>query len=234
MTSLNKQARIAGALYILLALIAPLRLMVIPQTIFVSGNAAATAANIVAHETLFRFGIVADLLSGMAIVIVTLALYRLFKDSGRTSALLMVILGGVLPGVIYFLNVANDAAALKLIGGAPYLDVFDRPQREALALLFLHLHGAVVTAAEMLWGIWLLPLALLAWRCGFVPRVFAIWLALNGLAYIVQSVVGFIAPAYADALESICLPLQLGEIAFMLWMLVMGARPRSIPWETAS
>ncbi|MET0617836.1 MAG: DUF4386 domain-containing protein [Luteibacter sp.] len=234
MTSLNKQARIAGALYILLALIAPLRLMVIPQTIFVSGNAAATAANIVAHETLFRFGIVADLLSGMAIVIVTLALYRLFKDSGRTSALLMVILGGVFPGVIYFLNVANDAAALKLIGGAPYLDVFDRPQREALALLFLHLHGAVVTAAEMLWGIWLLPLALLVWRCGFVPRVFAIWLALNGLAYIVQSVVGFIAPAHADALESICFPLQLGEIAFMLWMLVMGARPRSISRETAS
>lgn len=234
MTPLSKQARIAGALYILLALIAPLRLMVIPQTIFVSGNASATASNIAAHETLFRLGIVADLLSGMAIVIVTLALYRLLKASGRTPALLMVVLGGVLPGVIYFLNTANDAAALKLIGGAPYLDVFDKAQREALALLFLHLHGAVVTAAEMLWGVWLLPLAFLVWRCGFVPRVFAVWLALNGVAYIVQSVAGFIAPAYTDSLESICFPLQLGEIAFMLWMLVMGARPRHLPRETAS
>lgn len=226
MTSSSRHARIAGAVYLLLALLAPLRLVVIPETLFVPGDAAATAANIASHPSLFRLGIVADLLSGMTIVLVTLALYRLLWRSGRTPALVMVLLGGVMPGAIYFLNILTDAAVLKLIDGAPYLNAFDRPQREALALLFLHLHGAVVTGAQMLWGAWLLPLALLVWRCGFIPRLFAIWLALNGAAYIVQSVAGFLLPGAVDALATICAPLQMGEIALMLWLLVMGARPR--------
>lgn len=225
MSPLHKQARIAGFLYVLLALVAPLRLLYIPTTLVVRGDATATAANIATHETLFRWGIVADLFVGTILIFVVLALYRLLSPVNRWMAVVMVILGGLLPSVIYFLNTVNDAAALALIGGAPYLDVFDKSQRDALALLFLRMHGQVVIAAEMLWGIWLLPLAILVFRSGFLPRFFGVWLALNGFAYIAQCLIGFLAPDFESArLDMVFLVLQLGEVAFMLWMLIFGAR----------
>jgi hypothetical protein len=225
MSPLHRQARIAGFLYILLAIVAPLRLLYIPSTLFVSGNATATAANIAAHETMFRWGMVADVFTGTILVFVVLALYRLFGPVNRALAVVMLILGGVLPAVIYYLNIANDAATLALVRNAPYLDVFDKPQRDALAMLFIHLHGQVVVAAEMLWGIWLLPLAMLVFHAGFLPRFFGVWLTLNGLAYIAQCLLGFLVPGLDNAhLDKIFLVLQLGEIAFMLWLLIFGAR----------
>ena len=79
MSSTHNPGRVAGFLYLLL-LAAPLRLIYIPSKLFVHGNATATASNIAAHETLFRFGIVGDLFTGtMVIFFVTLALYRLFQ-----------------------------------------------------------------------------------------------------------------------------------------------------------
>ncbi len=224
-SALHTRARIAGLLYVLLAIAAPLRLLYIPTTLVVRGDPSATAANIAAHEALFRWGIVSDLFVGTILIFVVLALYRLLSPVNRSLAVLMVILGGLLPSVIYFLNTVNDAAALALINGAPYLDVFDRAQREALALLFLHLHGQVVTAAEWLWGIWLIPLAILVFHSGFLPRFFGVWLALNGLAYIAQCLLGFLAPGYdSGRLDTLFLVLQLGEVAFMFWMLIFGAR----------
>ena|SRR5882762_10360536 len=81
MTSLSRNARIAGLLYLTL-LTAPLRLIYIPSKLFVAGNASATANNIAAHETLFRLGILSDLFTATMAIFLTLALYRLFQGSG--------------------------------------------------------------------------------------------------------------------------------------------------------
>ncbi|HXP00414.1 MAG TPA: DUF4386 domain-containing protein, partial [Luteibacter sp.] len=121
MSALHTRARIAGLLYVLLAIAAPLRLLYIPTTLIVRGDPSTTAANIAAHEALFRWGIVSDLFVGTILIFVVLALYRLLSPVNRPLAVLMVILGGLLPSVIYFLNTVNDAAALALINGAPYL-----------------------------------------------------------------------------------------------------------------
>src|SRR5205823_994647 len=138
-----------------LAVIAPVRLIYIPSALFVHGNASATAENIAAHETLFRFGILSELACGVILIFLVLALYRLFEGVDRQQAVLMVILGGLLPAAIDFIVVVNDAAALILLRGADFLSVFDKPQREALATLFLRLHGQQIVAAEILWGLWL-------------------------------------------------------------------------------
>lgn len=224
MTPLNTQARLAGFLYLLICLVGPLRLIYIPTALFVSGNPAQTAANIATHETLFRWGMFGDLFIGTVLIFVVLALYRLLKPAGPVLAVLVVVLGGLLPSAIYFINTANDAAALILIRGAPFLDAFSQAQRESLAMLFLRVHRDVITAAETLWGLWLIPLALLVWRCGFLPRVLAVWLMLNALAYVAQSFAGFVMPHLSDRLDTFCFPLQLGEVAFMLWLLAFGAR----------
>jgi len=115
----------------------------------VHGNTTARAANIAAHELLFRLGIVSDLFVGTIVIFVVSALYRLFKDVDQKLAVLMVILGGVLPSALYFFNVVNDAAALTLARGADFLSVFGKPQRDALAMLFLNLHGQEFVAGEI-------------------------------------------------------------------------------------
>ena len=164
MSSTRNPGRVAGFLYLLLVVGAPLRLIYIPAKLFVHENATATANNITAHELLFRLGIVNDLFCGTILIFLVLALYRLFKEVNQNLAVLVVILGGVMPAAIDFFNVLNDAAALMLVRGADFLLVFEKPQRDALAMLFLRLHRQEIVAAEILWGLWLFPLAILMYR----------------------------------------------------------------------
>ena len=223
MTSTSKNARVAGFLYLLLIVAAPLRLIYIPSTLFVSGNATATANNIAAHEMLFRLGIAADLFSGAIGFFLALALYRLLKGVNPMQAVLMVLLG-VMPDVIYYVNVLNDFAALILVRGADFLSVFEKPQRDALAMLFLRMHGQEIVAAEIFWGLWLFPLAMLVYRSGFLPRFLGVWLVINGLAYLALSCTGLFLPQYEAAVSNIAFPAQLGEVAFMLWLVLIGAK----------
>jgi hypothetical protein len=200
--------------------------MYIPSTLIVSGNASATASNIASHELLFRLGIITDLLCGVTIIFVTLALYRLFKDVNHSLAVLMVIVGGILPAAIDFFNPLNDAAALMLIRGADFFSAFDQPQREALAMLFLRLHHHVVLGAEILWGLWLFPFGILVYRSGFLPRFLGVWLLINGVAYVVMSFTGFLLPQYEITVSNYAFPALLGEIAIILWLLIKGAKPQ--------
>ena len=220
----DKAARIAGAVYLSLALTAPLRLIYIPSALFVRGNATATANNIAAHELLFRLGILGDLLTGTVVIFVVLALYRLFKGVDQNLAALMVILGGLTVSPIYFLNTLNDAAALLLARGADFLSVFEKPQRDALVMLFLRLHHHGVVANEIFWGLWLFPLAVLVIRSGFLPRFLGVWLIINGFAYLISSFTGLLLPQYEVMVSNITFPALLGEMVFMLWLVIKGAR----------
>ena len=227
MSSTKNPGRVAGLLYLLL-LAAPLRLIYIPSRLFVAGNATATANNIATHELLFRLGMVSDLLCGTIVIFLTLAFYRLFKAVDQNLAVLVVILGGLLPAAIDFLNVLNDAAALMLVRGADFLSVFDKPQRDALAMLFLRLHHQEIVAAEILWGLWLFPLAILTYRSRFLPRFLGVWLITNGFAYLIMSFTGLLLPQYEDMVSNIVFPALLGEMAFMLWLVIKGAKPQPL------
>jgi len=232
MKSTHNPGRVAGFLYLLLVVFAPLRLIYIPSKLFVHGNATATASNIAAHELLFRLGIATDLLCGTILIFLVLALYRLLKGVDQNLAVLMVILGGVLPAAVDFFNVLNDAAALILVRGADFLSVFDKPQRDALAMLFLRLHHQEIVAAEILWGLWLFPLAILVYRSRFLPRFLGVWLTINGFAYLTISFTGLLLPQYEDMVSNVAFPALLGEMAFMLWLVIKGAKPQ--PLETAA
>ena len=228
MTTTSRNARAAGFLYLLLAIAGPLRLMYIPKTLFVHGNAAATTSNIVAHETLFRLGIVSDLFCGTIIIFITLAFYRLFKGVDQYLAVLVVILGGVLPAAIDFFIVLNDSAALILARGADFLSVFDKPQRDALAMLFLRMHGQEILAAEIFWGLWLFPLGMLTYKSRFLPRFLGVWLIINGFGYLAMSFTGLLLPDYASRVENITFPALTGELAFLLWLLIRGAKEQTV------
>lgn len=229
----NRTARLAGLLYLLVVLIAPYRLIYVPSTLFANGNAAATVANIATHEMLFRFGLAADLACGALQAALVLALFHLLGGVNRRHGIAMLLLGGALVPALYFFNVLNDAAVLLLVHGSNALAAFEPAQRTALAVLFLHMHGQTVSAAETLWGLWLFPLALLVLRSGFLPRLFGYGLILNGLAYVIQSLVWALMPGWQDTLSSLLGPLQFVEVLFMLWLLVLGARPGFRPTQVA-
>src|SRR5882762_8038200 len=234
MSSTHNPGRVAGFLYLLLVVFAPFRLIYIPSTLIVHGNATATASNIAAHELLFRLGMVADLFCGTILIFLVLALYRLLKGVDRNLAVLMVILGGLLPATIDFLNVLNDAAALMLARGADFLSVFEKPQRDALAMLFLRLHHQEVVAAEIFWGLWLFPLGVLAYRSRFLPRFLGVRLIINGFAYLAMSFTGLLLPQYEDMVSNIAFPAQLGELAVMVWLVTKGAKPQPLDAAASS
>jgi hypothetical protein len=225
MTSLSRNARIAGLLYLTL-MTAPLRLMYIPSKLFVSGNATATSNNIAAHEMLFRLGILSDLFTATMGIFLTLALYRLFKEVDEGLARLMVILGALMVTPIYFLNTINDAAALLLARGADFLSVFDKPQRDALVMVFLRMHGQGILANEVFWGLWLFPFGLLVYKSRFLPRILGVWLMLNCFAYLAVSVTGILWPQREATVANWSLPVMFGELAIMLWLIIMGAKER--------
>jgi hypothetical protein len=233
MSSTRNPGRVAGFLYLLLVLFAPFRLIYIPTKLFVRGNATVTANNIGAHELLFRLGIISDLLCGIILIFLILALYRLLNEVNRNLAVLMVILGGVLPATIDFVNVLNDAAALILVRGADFLSVFEKPQRDALAMLFLRAHHQEVLAAEILWGLWLFPLAILVYRSRFLPRFLGVWLIVNGFAYLTISLTGLLVPQYEDVVSNYAFPALLGEMAIMLWLLIKGAKSQPVDARTS-
>ena len=221
-----KNARIAGLAYLAL-MTAPLRLVYIPDTLIVRGDAAATARNIAAHEQLFRLGIVSDLFTATMSIFLMLALYRLLRDVDRQLAILMVILGALVSAPIYFLNTVNDVAALLLIRGPEFLAAFTEPQRDALAMLFLRLHDHGVLANEVFWGLWLFPFGLLVYRSRFLPRILGVWLMLNCCAYVALSLTGYLWPRYLNRVWNLSFPLLLGELAILLWLLIRGANPRA-------
>jgi Domain of unknown function (DUF4386) len=224
--TLSKNARVAGLLYLLGSLFGVVRLIYVPNTLFVYGNATATAKNIAEHELLFRFGIVSYLLCAALWIFVTLALYRLFKAVNQALAVLMVILGSLMVTPIFFVNTVNDAAALLFVRGGGYLSVFDKPQRDALARLFLDLHHQLDLANEIFWGLWLIPFGLLVYKSRFLPRILGVWLMIACFAYLALSFTGFLLPAYEDQVNNIAQPLLLGELATMLWLLIMGANEK--------
>jgi hypothetical protein len=193
--------------------------------VIVHGDAAATANNIAAHQMLFRFGIAGELVGQAAFIFVALALYDLFKGVNRRHASLIVILI-VVSIPIAFLNELNSFAALVLVRGADSLSIFDKPQRETLAMLFLNLHGRGFVVCEIFWGLWLFPLALLVYKSRFLPRFLGVWLALAGFAWVVQSLTSILLPLYQDRVNNYLQPAIIGEIVFMLWLLIRGAKPQ--------
>ena len=205
-----------------MALIGPFILIYIPDKLIVRGNAPATADNILNHETLFDIGIMGELFASVIFICLGIALYRLLSGVNKTWARLMVSFV-LVSAAVGFLNVLNNIAALVVFRGADFLSVFDKPQRDALAMLFIRLHSRGQIINEIFWGLWLFPFGLLVFRSGFLPRFLGVWLIVNCVAYLVRSPMGLFT-TYYDVAFGFATPLLLGEVAIILWLLIKGAK----------
>jgi len=228
MNSNRNPGRFAGLLYVLISIPGIFALIYVPGKLIVHGNATATASNIAAHETLFRLGIAANLISQILFMWVALALYDLLKGVNRRQAALMLTLI-VVPVPIVLLNELNAIAALILVRGADFLSIFEKPQRDSLALLFLNLHSYGFDITAIFWGLWLFPLGLLVYRSGFIPRLLGVLLMLNSFTFPVNSFTSLLLPQYENIVSRWMKPLSFAELLFMFWLLIMGAKPKPLP-----
>jgi hypothetical protein len=227
MSSAKNQGRFVGLLYALISIPGVFALLYVPGKLIVHGDATATANNIAASETLFRLGIAGQLISQILFMWVALALYDLLKGVNQRHASVMLTLI-VVSIPIALLNELNSIAALILVRGTDFVSIFEKPQRDALAMLFLTLHSRGLTIAAIFWGLWLFPLGLLVYRSGFFPRILGVLLVANCFSYVVTSFTTLILPQHESIVDRWMTPFQFGELLFMLWLLIMGAKPPAL------
>ena len=233
MHPIKKSARVAGAIYLSMIFVAPFSMLYVPGKLIVSGNAAATAQNILAHETMFRMSIFGDLIGQVIFICLGVAFYHLLSEVNKTWGLLM--LGFVITSAaVCFVNVINDLAALILFRGGEFLGVFDKSQREALAMLFLRLYSHGQFIAEIFWGLWLFPLGLLIYRSGFIPRLIGGWLMVNCFGWLALSFTALFFKQNYNAVFGYMQPVLFGEMALMLYLLIRGASVKMLPAQAVS
>ncbi|HEX9161819.1 MAG TPA: DUF4386 family protein [Thermoanaerobaculia bacterium] len=231
--------RFAACLYLLASAPGFFSYMVVMPRLIATGDAAATARNILGSETLFRLSILSELISSIVFIFLVLAFYRLFRDVDRSHAIAMVVLVLVSIPVSLF-NVLNNLAALWLLKGGGSLVAMSQSQLQGLAMIFLRLHGAGLNIAAIFWGLWLLPLGVLIRRSGFVPRILGTLLLFNGIAYPAVTVIWLMLPDYTSIAARVALIPELGEAWLMLWLLIkgiparVGDQPARAPERTAT
>lgn len=223
MISRKRQARIAGFLYLMLVPTGIFSLIYVPSTLIVFGDAAATIQNIEASELLYRSGIYVGLLSSLIYLLVALALYRLLKDINEKQATLMVAFV-VIAVAASFANSFNQLAVLIILGRPDFLAAFDAAQLEGAAYLFVRLQSHGIQVIQIFWGLWLIPMGVLVYRSGFIPKIIGVSLWFAASAYLVSNFTFLLLPQYTAALSPIITGLEMLELPIILWLVIVGVR----------
>jgi hypothetical protein len=218
-------ARFAAALYVAWSGTALFSFTYFASAFMVKGDAAATANRIASAPLLYRLAVISNLMAGVLSIYMVLTLYRLLKDVDRGQARLMVALVLVQVPMAFALMLVQ-IAPLVLLNGSDYWSAFDKHQLDALALGFLNLFSQGIGALNAYWGLWLLPLGVLVYKSGFLPRIIGVFLVIAGFAYVLSTVTWFLFPAYYRLVFLIVTApaAGLGEIGIIGWLLIKGVR----------
>lgn len=218
----RRYARICGLLYLYIIVAGVFAELFVRGRLVVPSDAEATAANIGAHELLFRIGLSGELLHLSFDVGVAVILYALLRPVDRDVALLAAFLRLACDLVLVVASMSHFAA-LRLLEGAGQLETFGPAQRHGLALLALRLHGDGYAISLVFFGFACLSLGYLVFRSGYLPRILGALLVIAGACYLVQSFAHFLAPAFAGTLfPAIFVPIFVAELSLTLWLIVKG------------
>jgi hypothetical protein len=188
----------------------------------VAGDAAATAANLLASESAFRLAFTANLVAGACYLGVTVLLYALLKPVSRSLSLLAATFGlaGVAAGAATSLL---QLAPLLLLKEAPYLGAFTPDQLQALSLTFIRMAWQGGGIGMMFFGVQCVLIGAMIVRSSFLPRILGVLLGVGGLSYVVSSLANFTAPAFGAQLSPFIVPAALiGEGSLCVWLILKG------------
>ncbi|MEQ8331011.1 MAG: DUF4386 domain-containing protein [Longimicrobiales bacterium] len=222
--TLTAYARTAGWLYLVIIVCAGFGEGYVRGTLVVPGDAAATAANLLASEGLFRLGLVADLVAFLADAGVAVLLYVVLRPVSRTLSLAAAAFRLVAHPAIGSLNLLNHFGALAVLQSGS-LAGFGEVQRESLALLALDLHGYGYLIAGAFFGVHCALLGVLLYRSELFPRLLGILMACAAAGYLIETGAAFLAPSLdAAASALVVVTAGIGEVSLCLYLIVRGTR----------
>lgn len=222
-TSPKRLARIAGVLYLVVALTAGYAEAYVRSLVGSSGGAATTADNVRAFATQIRAAFVVDLVQAIFFFLTALALYALLKHANGLVAtgMLVFVAAGV---AVQCLNLLNQYTALTIATGPGYTSAFGVAGSNALTKLFVDMQLNGFHIAEIFFA-WLVPLGYLVMKSGYFPKSIGVLLMVGGAAYLVDFTAYFLLPAVASTVAPVLAVSAVAELSFILWLLVKGANP---------
>ncbi|MEQ8560957.1 MAG: DUF4386 domain-containing protein [Cytophagales bacterium] len=223
MSPINKTARTAGLLYLLMIIGGIISLAYIPSKLIVRNNAAQTFENIVNSEFLFRTGIVIGIITFLIYIMLPLVLYQLLHAVNLAYARLMVIF--VLLSIpVFFVNILNKISVLTLISKPEYLEKLSESEVQMQVMMHLDAYNNGIEISQIFWGLWLFPFGYLVYKSGFLPKILGILLMAGCFGYLISFFGAFLYPAYSATILSdiVSYPAPLGEFGICLWLLIMG------------
>ncbi|CAK6690040.1 DUF4386 domain-containing protein [Synechococcus sp. CBW1107] len=222
---LRLQARLAGALYLLIIVLAGFAEGYVRSSLVVPGQAASTASNILASPVLFRLGVAADLTAFLADAAVAVLLYGLLRATSPTIALLALVFRLVAHPAIAAINLLNPVAALLVLEGPGPLSGLPLSEREGLAQLAMDLHGYGYLIAGAFFGIHCVLLGYLLWRSPRFPQFLGILMGLAAAGYLLETGSVLLASSLATlARQMVVITAVAGEGGLCLYLLICGVR----------
>jgi hypothetical protein len=220
----NKATRLAGFLFLFVSVpLATWSQSYVGSKIFVASDPAATAANLLSHEFLFRTGIVSHLASCIMFAFVVLQMYRVLRPVNKHLSRLMMAPVVAQVAVFFVLELFNVTALMILKNEKPF--AFDEAQQQELAFLLLRMHRFGIGAAQLFWGLCFVPFGALVYKSGFFPRFLGILLFVSGIGYVLDSCT-FLLLDRTDYLmvRPFIRITFVGFLLTMLWFLIKGVR----------
>ena len=215
-------ARVGGALYLIIIVIGLFGEMFVRDRLIVSGDATATAKNIMASEVLWRFHVAAELFLLICAIVLLMILFVLLRPVSRELTLLALFFNLVSIG----LEAATTMyliVALFPLGSVGYLKAFSPEQLYAIASLSLKSHGYGFGVSLLFFGCFCVVIGRVIFKSGFFPKTIGVLMQIAGLCYLTDSFALIVAPAFANRLfPAILLPAFIGEASLCLWLLFKG------------
>jgi hypothetical protein len=223
LNSPKRLARIAGVLYLVVAIFAGFAFNVFTG-LYVAGNAAATTANVVASAGLVRVAVVADLIQVTAWVFLALTLYRLLQDVHPGAAFAMVTLVAIGAGIACFNNVFAFEG-MRVVTDGSYAAVLGVGGANALVLMLFDIQHYGVSIVSVFYGLWLVPLGYLVYKSGMFPKTLGVALIAVCVCYHTKLLAAFLAPDLWTVIQGyVSIPIWVFELWMVLYLLIIGVK----------
>ena len=219
-------ARIAGLLYLINGITSGFAFGFVLTRVYVPGDALTTTQNVVANAGLVRLGVVSDLFQGTEWAFLAMTLYILLRQVHQSAARAMVVLVAI-GAAIVCLNDVFQFESVRVATEGTYASALGAGGSSAIVMLLLEIHHYGFLAAQIFFGLWLVPLGYLAFKSGMFPKALGILLIVGGICYIAGLLAVFLVPDYnlGEKINVfVTLPSAVAELSMVGYLLLFGVK----------
>lgn len=221
----KKIGRVTGVLYLLVIFCAGFAQGVARESVFIAGDAIATANNILSNSALFRWGLVTDLIAFSTDIAISVLLYMLLKSVNKPLALIMACFRLIAHPGVATVNLLNHAAALKVMESNGLASQFSQVQLSELSLFFMEAHHLGYILAGVAFGIHCFLLGYLLMKSNHFPTILGVLMMGASFGYLIESFGFILIPEYKVIFGWIVgVTAALGEVTLAIWLLVKGTK----------